>query len=206
MPSAGDAYPYPIKVLFLYMGSPVYALPAGHSLIPILREPDKIPLIVSSDITIDETTLYADYVFPDLTYLDRWEFHRTHPSIVRRVSPGREPVIPSLTETVRIFGKEMPVSMEAVFSAIAEQLGLPGFGPGGLVDGNLDRPEDYYLRMVANMPLAAPAAAPASVQTPPPKKWRYSWRLAATCRLRSSIRRDGRPRWATPGGKRWSTS
>jgi len=151
IPSAGDAYPYPIKVLFLYMGSPVYALPAGHSLIPILRDPDKIPLIVSSDITIGETTLYADYVFPDLTYLERWEFHRTHPSIVHRVSPVRQPVIAPPTETVRIFGEEMPVSMEAVFLAIAERLGMPGFGPGGLVDGNLNRPEDYYLRMVANI-------------------------------------------------------
>lgn len=70
-----------------------------------------------------------------MTYLDRWEFHRTHPSIVRRVLPGREPVIPCPTETVRIFGEEMPVSMEVVFLAIAEQLGLPGFRPGGLVDG-----------------------------------------------------------------------
>ncbi len=152
IPSAGDAYPYPIKVLFLYMGSPVYALPAGHSLIPILLDTTKIPLFVCSDIVIGETSQYADYIFPDLTYLERWEFHRTHPSIVHRVSPVRQPAIPSPNETVRVFGHEMPISMEAVFLAIAERLRLPGFGPGGFGStGDLCCPEDFYLRMVANI-------------------------------------------------------
>ena len=152
IPSAGDAYPYPVKALFLYMGSPVYALPAGHSLIPILLDPAKIPLFVCSDITIGETSQYADYIFPDLTYLERWEFHRTHPSIVHRVSPVRQPAIASPNETVRVFNEEMPVSMESVFLAIAERLQMPGFGPGGFgASGDLTRPEHYYLRMVANI-------------------------------------------------------
>ncbi|MCS7023250.1 MAG: molybdopterin-dependent oxidoreductase [Bryobacteraceae bacterium] len=152
IPSAGDAYPYPIKVLFLYMGSPVYALPAGHSLIPTLMDTKKIPLFVCSDIVIGETTQYADYIFPDLTFLERWEFHRTHPSIVHRVSPVRQPVVASPNETVRVFNEEMPLSMEAVFLAIAERLQMPGFGPRGFgASGDLTRPEDFYLRMVANV-------------------------------------------------------
>ncbi|MGB9610038.1 MAG: molybdopterin dinucleotide binding domain-containing protein, partial [Bryobacteraceae bacterium] len=151
IPSAGDAYPYPIKILMLYMGSPVYALPAGHSLIPILRDTDKIPLFIASDITIGETSMYADYIFPDLTYLERWEFHRTHPSIAHRVSPVRQPAVAPPNETVRVFGEEMPVSIEALFLAIAERLQLPGWGPGGFGSGDLKRPEDYYLRMVANI-------------------------------------------------------
>ncbi|MCL4797332.1 MAG: molybdopterin-dependent oxidoreductase [Bryobacteraceae bacterium] len=151
IPSAGDAYPYPIKALFLYKGSPVYALPAGHSLIPTLLDPAKIPLFVASDIVVGETTMYADYIFPDLTYLERWEFHRTHPSIVHRVSPVRQPVINSPNEKVRVYGEEMPISMEAVFLALAERLQLPGFGPGGFGNGDLKRPEDFYLRMVANV-------------------------------------------------------
>ena len=152
IPSAGDAYPYPIKTLFLYMGSPVYSLPAGHSLIPTLMDTNKIPLFVCNDITIGETSQYADYIFPDLSYLERWEFHRTHPSIVHRVSPIRQPAVASPNETARIFGQEMPVSMEAMFLAIAERLSLPGFGAGAFNGkGDLVRPEDYYLRMVANV-------------------------------------------------------
>ncbi len=152
IPSAGDAYPYPIKALFLYQGSPVYALPGGHSLIPTLRDPKKIPLFVTSDIVIGETSIYSDYLFPDLTFLERWEFHRTHPAIVHRVSPVRQPAIASPNEVALVYGEEMPVSMEAVFLAIAERLNLPGFGPGGFSSGaNLTKPEDYYPRMVANI-------------------------------------------------------
>ena len=74
IPSIGDAYPYPIKALMMYMGTPVYSLPAGHKLIEILSDPKKIPLFFASDIVIGETSMYADYIFPDLTYLERWEF------------------------------------------------------------------------------------------------------------------------------------
>jgi anaerobic selenocysteine-containing dehydrogenase len=159
IPSAGDQYPYPIKALFLYMGSPVYALPAGHALIPILQDTSKIPLFVAIDITIGETSMYADYIFPDLTYLERWEFHRTHPSIPHRVSPVRQPAVASPNPTVRVYGEEMPVSLEALLLAIAEQLGMPGFGPGGLgAAGDLTRPEDFYLKMVANIAYGDSAA------------------------------------------------
>ena len=74
IPSMGDAYPYPIKALFLYMGSPVYSLPAGNTNIDVLSDPNKIPLVVISDIVVGETSMYADYIFPDLTNLERWEF------------------------------------------------------------------------------------------------------------------------------------
>ena len=37
----GDAYPYPVKALFLYMGAPVYSLPAGHKLSISCRDPKK---------------------------------------------------------------------------------------------------------------------------------------------------------------------
>jgi anaerobic selenocysteine-containing dehydrogenase len=151
IPSCGDAYPYPIQALFLYMGSPVYALPAGQALIPVLADTEKIPLFVASDIVIGETSLYADYIFPDLTYLERWEFHRTHPSIVHRVSPVRQPAIASPNEAVWVFGEEMPLSMEALLLAIAERLQMPGFGQNGFGNASLTRPEDFYVKMVANI-------------------------------------------------------
>jgi len=152
IPSAGDAYPYPIKALFLYMGSPIYSLPAGHTNIEILADVEKIPLFVANDITIGETSLYADYIFPDLSYLERWEFHGSHPSMAPQVQPIRQPVIAPLTETVEVFGQEMPLSLEAMLLGIAEKLGLPGFGKDGFGEGrDFFRPEDLYLRMVANV-------------------------------------------------------
>jgi tetrathionate reductase subunit A len=113
IPSMGDAYPYQIKALMLYMASPVYALPGGHELIKILSDPKKVPLIFASDIVIGETTMYADYIFPDLTYLERWEFAGSHPSVTPKVSPFRQPAAPPLTDTVTVFGEKMPLSTES---------------------------------------------------------------------------------------------
>jgi tetrathionate reductase subunit A len=152
IPSIGDMYPYPIKALLLYMGSPVYALPSGQTLIEILRDTAKLPLFITSDIVVGETSMYADYIFPDTTYLERWEFPGAHPSVAPKVFPIRQPVAAPMVENVTVFGEEMPMNMEAMILAFAEKLGVPGFGddvfaPGG----HMRREEDLYLRMVANV-------------------------------------------------------
>ncbi|OGK89033.1 MAG: molybdopterin oxidoreductase [Candidatus Rokubacteria bacterium GWC2_70_16] len=152
IPSIGDAYPYPVKALFIYMGSPVYALPAGHTNIEILADPSKIPLVVASDIVIGETSMYADYIFPDLSNLERWEFAGSHPNMIWKVQPVRQPVIPPIPEAVKVYGHEIPVSLEAMLLAIAEKLGLPGFGPNGFGPGKaFTHPDHLYLRMAANL-------------------------------------------------------
>lgn len=153
IPSMGDAYPYQIKVLMLYMSGMAYSLPAAHKVIEILADPKKIPLIITSDILIGETSTYADYVFPDLSFLERWEFHGSHPSVPWKVENVRNPAI-SIPgwPTVKVFGEEIPLSFEAVLLAIAERLNLPGFGPDGFGKGiPYTRPEDFYLKMVANI-------------------------------------------------------
>jgi hypothetical protein len=66
----------------------LYSLPAGHKQIEILSDPKKIPLIFASDIVVGETSMYADYIFPDLTYLERWEFPGSHPSVTPKVGAG----------------------------------------------------------------------------------------------------------------------
>ena len=152
IPSMGDAYPYPIKALLLYMGTPVYSLPAGHKLVEILMDPKKIPLIVVSDIVVGETSMYADYIFPDLTYLERWEFSGSHPSVTPKVAPFRQPAVAPLTDTVTVYGEKMPLSMESLILGLAEKLKLPGFGKNGFGPGlHFKRDEDMYLRMVANI-------------------------------------------------------
>lgn len=152
VPSIGDAYPYPVKALMLYMGSPVYALPAGHTNISILADPEKLPLFIAVDAFIGETSMYADYIFPDTTYLERWEFHGTHPNVPVKIQPVRNPAIDPVVPDVTVFGRQTPMSLEAVFLAIAEALTLPGFGPGGFGDdGDLTHPDDLYLKMMANL-------------------------------------------------------
>lgn len=152
VPSVGAAYPYPIKIAYLYMGTPVYSLPAGHTNIEVLKDPAKLPLFIASDIVIGETSMYADYIFPDLSYLERWEFQGSHPNMTIKVQPVRQPVIGPIPETVKVFGEELPISHEAFLLAVAERLGLPGFGKDAFGPGqDLRRPEDFYLKMVANL-------------------------------------------------------
>ena len=152
IPSAGDMYPYPIKAAFSYMGSPVYSLPGGHKWIEILQDVEKLPLYVASDIIVGETSMFADYIFPDVSYLERWEFSGSHPNITFKVQGIRNPVIAPLTGTVKVYGQEMALQFEAMLMAIAEKLELPDFGPNGLGEGvDYTHPDDLYLRMVMNL-------------------------------------------------------
>jgi len=152
VPSIGDLYPYPIKALFSYMGTPVYALPAGQTNIPILMDVGKVPLYFCSDILIGTTSMYADYIFPDLSFLERWEMQGSHPNMPVKVQPIRQPVIAPIPETVKVFGEEMPCSYEALQLALAERLGMKGYGKDGFGPGqDFTRPDDFYIRMVANV-------------------------------------------------------
>jgi tetrathionate reductase subunit A len=153
MPSMGDAYPYPVKIAMFYMSAINYSLPAAQTVIEIMSDPKKIPLIITSDIFVGETATYSDYIFPDLTYLEQWAFHGSHPSVTFKVENVRNPAlaIPGWP-TVKVFGQAIPLSFEALVLAIAEKLNLPGFGPDGLGKGKpFQTPEDLYLKQVANI-------------------------------------------------------
>ncbi len=71
IPSAFEGYPYPIKILFLHKGTPALATPGGQVFIEMLQDTETIPLFISCDIVIGETSMYADYIIPDLSYIVR---------------------------------------------------------------------------------------------------------------------------------------
>ncbi len=152
IPSIGDAYPYPVKALFLYMGAPTYSLPAGDTNIKILCDTERVPLFVASDILIGTTSMYADYIFPDLSYLERWEFQGSHPCVPNKVQPVRQPAMAPIPEDCTVYGQRMPMSFEAMILGIAEKLKLPGFGDDAFGKGlDLKLPDDFYLRALANL-------------------------------------------------------
>ncbi len=152
IPNATAGYPYPIKALFIQKGTPVFATPGGHVQAAMLMDTQNIPLVIACDIVLGETTMYADYVFPDLTYMERWGIPHITPAIQTKVSKIRQPTVAPLTEIVNVEGEEMPVSMEAFLIAVGRRLNLPGFGEDGLGEGfPLTRPEHYYLAMAANL-------------------------------------------------------
>ncbi|MFQ5613694.1 MAG: molybdopterin-dependent oxidoreductase [Anaerolineae bacterium] len=152
IPSAAAGYPYPIKALFINKGTPVLATPAGHKQIDMLRDPQVIPLVLACDVVIGETSMYADYIIPDLTYMERWGIPHITPAILTAVSKVRQPAAPPMTELVTVDGEEMPISMDSFLIAVGKKLDLAGFGKDALGQGfNFDRPEQYYLAMAANL-------------------------------------------------------
>ncbi|MEX2608412.1 MAG: molybdopterin-dependent oxidoreductase [Gemmatimonadota bacterium] len=152
IPSMGDAYPYPIKAFFLYMGAPTYALPAGHTNIEILCDLATVPLFVASDILVGPTSMYADYIFPDTSYLERWEFQKSHPNMTWKSNPIRQPVIAPIPEACTVFGETQPICFETMMLGIAEQMGLPGFGEEGFGNGtHLRHMDEFMLRCVGNI-------------------------------------------------------
>ncbi len=152
-PSAADGYPYPLKVLFHHKGTLALSVPGGtQETIDTLRDPSKIPLFVSFDIVIGETSMYADYIIPDLTYLERWGTPHVTPDVQTTTSKVRQPAGVPLTETVTVEGEQMPISTEAFLIAVAKAMGLPGVGKDGFGPGmDFHRPEDFYLKAVANI-------------------------------------------------------
>lgn len=153
IPAANAGYPYPIKILWLHYGTPVFATPAGHLQIKMLQDTQKIPLLIATDLVIGESSMYADYIFPDLSYLERWSNPLgTSPVVLSQISKFRQPVAAPVPEIVKIDGEEMPISIEAVMIALGKRLGMSGFGKDGF-GPNMDfnRPEDFHLKMVANL-------------------------------------------------------
>src|SRR5690606_6840179 len=92
IPSAGAQYPYPLKALFFYRINPVLSMPAGYKNVETMKNPKKIPLLVSLDVTISEGAQYADYILPDLTYLERWGFETIYPNQPLKLSSVMQPV------------------------------------------------------------------------------------------------------------------
>lgn len=165
IPSGHEKYPYGIKCLFTHMGTAAYASPAGNVFIEMLCDTDALPLHISSDIVVGETSMYADYIFPDKAIWERWGTSHTTPDVASKISKIRQPIVEPQTETTEIFGQKVHLSMEAVAYAIAERLGLAGFGKDGFGPGldNL-REDDFFMKLVENIAMEEEGVPAASAE------------------------------------------
>src|SRR5256885_6050099 len=70
--SALAGYPYRAKAWINHMSNPVYGI-AGfrNALVDDLKDPKKLPLIVSIDPFINETSALADFIVPDTVTYER---------------------------------------------------------------------------------------------------------------------------------------
>lgn len=149
-----EKYPYPCKVLITCNVDIVYNTPGGYAFIEKLKDTDKVPLFIAIDTTFNDTNIYADYIIPDVTYLDgQYSISRHEAPICMKVSGILTPAVEPLTAKL---ADGRPICLETFLIDIARVLGLPGFGEVAIpsLDGKkypLFRGEDYYLKALANL-------------------------------------------------------
>lgn len=143
IPSAYDGYPYPLKALFINRISPVESVAGGQFQAEMLKDEARIPLVVAFDVVVGGSSQYADFILPDVTYLERWNLEKIYPNQNLKESHIVQPA-------AKVMDGPRPV--EDVLIKIAERAGLPGVGAGAFSDGSaLNSAADFYLKIVANV-------------------------------------------------------
>ncbi|MFQ6039413.1 MAG: molybdopterin-dependent oxidoreductase [Candidatus Poribacteria bacterium] len=140
-----DGYPYPIKALMLNMANPAYSMPATNQLvIDTLKDTNKVPLFIAIDRVMSETAKLADYILPDVSYLERYSTSHVAPTILTKTSGFRQPMVDKVFPDTKL--------TEEILIEIAKRMNLPGFGDDGFGPGMpLNTPEDWYLKAAANI-------------------------------------------------------
>ena len=152
IPSMDDAYPYGVKILMTIMGTPLLSNPAAHMSMQTILDLNKTPLYIANDVTVGETSMYADYIFPDTAIWERWGTPHVTPVAVTKMSKVRQPTIEPLTGEITVFGEKQHMGFESMLLAFAEKMELPGYGDNGFGKGMpFKRTEDWYLKMATNI-------------------------------------------------------
>jgi len=158
LPSAVQRYPYGIDILMWHMATPFYSVPSqgNQAFVDAAKDPKNIPLIIASDIVVGDTSMYADYIIPDGSFLERWCHIGTLPTTLTKGTGVRWPVIELTAKTAD--GRHM--CMEEFFIDVAKRVGMPGYGDNAIPDADgrlwpLHRKEDWYLKATANAAFAA---------------------------------------------------
>ncbi|MCK9898088.1 hypothetical protein, partial [Frankia sp. AgB32] len=80
---------------------------------------------------INETSALADFIVPDTVTYESWGISAPWADVVAKSSTVRWPVVqPAVARTAG----GQPVNVESFLFAVAERLGLPGFGEAAIKD------------------------------------------------------------------------
>ena len=156
-------YPYPVKAWINHMSNPVYAICGfENTLAEAIKDPKKLPLFISVDPFINETSALADYIVPDTITYESWGIGAPWADVVAKSSTVRWPTVEAATAKT---ADGRPVSFETFIFALAKALQLPGFGKNAMStkDGeplDLETPEDFYLRGMCNIAYQAGRPVP----------------------------------------------
>ncbi|MDO6459770.1 molybdopterin-dependent oxidoreductase [Granulosicoccaceae sp. 1_MG-2023] len=148
-----NGYPYGLEALILRNANPVYGIPGMAHLVDKLKDPSVLPLIISIDPFINESSAIADYIVPDSVMYESWGFAKPWNGVPTKVTTARWPVVePRMARNA----EGVPIDVDMFLIATAKRMGLPGFGDEAIADADgamhpLNRPEDWYLRGAVNV-------------------------------------------------------
>jgi len=149
-----EGYPYPVKALITWSSNPVYGISGLQAEVEEkIKDPKRLPLIISIDPFINETSRYADYIVPDRVFYETWGWAAAWGGVPSRMTTARWPVVDCATARTPD-GRH--IDMETFFIDVAKRMGLPGFGDNAIPDADgtlhpLHRAEDFWLRAGANV-------------------------------------------------------
>ncbi|WP_261817650.1 molybdopterin-dependent oxidoreductase [Vibrio gallicus] len=155
IPSLIEGYPYKADILMWHMCTPLYSTPATgrDEIIAKISDPKQVPLLLASDIVVGDSSAYADYIIPDLTYLEQFVHHPMMEATMVKGTAVRTPVIePTTAKTAKGFH----MSYEQFLIDVAIELQMPGFGEKAIPDSfgklwPLNTMSDYYIKGIANL-------------------------------------------------------
>lgn len=150
-----NQYPYSAKIFVNWMANPLLALPAAarEEVREALKKPEIVPLFISVDAYMAETTALADYIVPDTTPYESWGLANIEGNFSGKGTTVRWPVVKPGTMKI---DDNRHASYETFLIDIAKAIDIPGFGKGAItdMDGNkfdLNDAADYFLKGAANI-------------------------------------------------------
>jgi anaerobic selenocysteine-containing dehydrogenase len=165
-PSVLMGYPYKTKAVIQYYQDFAYTYPYNQIVREAMLAKEgsgyKVPLIVSFDAFMGESSALGDYILPDTCYLERWTVYHSHPTVKTKVTAIRQPVLQDNIVDVTIAGHSTkvyvgptsslngtsfatvdafldafdgPMVLETAICALSIKMGLPAFGDNAMGDG-----------------------------------------------------------------------
>lgn len=155
IPSMMAGYPYTAKILMMWMANPFYATPGlfQKDVENWVKETKNIPLIISVDVMMGDSSMYSDYIIPDTTFYESWGVPPVWNLILTKVSGARHPVIDPLVPKTK---DGQPFSLETYLIEVGKRLNLPGVGQNGILNAKgeptpLNSAADFFLKAMANI-------------------------------------------------------
>lgn len=118
-----SADPYPLNALFLYYTNPLFSSPDVGRFYEAIQ---KIPFIVSFSPFLDDSSVFADLILPDHTFLERLQDDEIEPSLGYTVVGLRQPAVDPLFDT-RDTGDVLIQLAQAMGGTVAAAFPWTGF-------------------------------------------------------------------------------